>query len=101
LLYLANLFLGDLHKTEGRLAEAVASYREAVRAAPQWQVAYLSLSQALRASGNRSEARDVARKALELPVSDPEYVDGYRIYHLGQLNRVPELLERMRREVVQ
>jgi tetratricopeptide (TPR) repeat protein len=94
------LFLGDLHKAEGRIAEAAASYREAVRAAPQWQVAYLSLSQALRATGKRDEARDVARKALELPVSDPEYLDGYRIYQLGQLNRVPKLLERMRREIV-
>ena len=95
------MFLGDVHKASGHPAEAISSYRAAVRAEPRWQGAYLSLSQALHSSGERLEARDVARKALALPVSDPDYVDGYRLYHLGQFSRLPDLLERLRREVVQ
>ena len=99
LVYVANMFLGDLHKEFEQWAEAVDAYRAAVEARPAWQLARLSLSQALHVTGRWQEARDVVVRAVELPVSEPEYLDAYRLYYVGLLHWVPELLERLRREV--
>jgi hypothetical protein len=35
------------------------------------------------------------------PVFDPDYTDGYRLYLLGQFNRILGMLDRMSEEVVQ
>ncbi len=99
LLYLSNIFLGDLRKEAARWDEAVDAYRAAVAAGPEWQLARLSLSQALHATGQWQEARDVAVEAVELPVSEPDYLDAYRLYYVGLLHWVPDLLEELRREV--
>ena len=101
LLYLANLFLGDLHKREKRFDRAVECYRGAVESEPRWQTAHISLSYALRATGDRAAAREVMQKALRLPVHDTDYVDGYRLYALGQLNRVPQMLNELRRGIME
>ena len=99
LLFLANLFLGDHHMSRDKFVAAVAFYRAAVDSEPRWQTAYIALSHALRASGERSAARDVMQKALRLPVHDPSYVDGYRLYALGQLGKVPQMLDELRRGI--
>ncbi len=101
LLYLANLFLGDLHRSNDDVVAAIACYRAAVTAEPRWQAAHIALSHALRAKGDRSEARRVMQRALRLPVNDPRYVDGYRLYLLGQLHSVPQMLEELRQGVME
>jgi VWFA-related protein len=100
LLYLANLFLGDLYGSQDDVVAAIAHYRAAIEAEPRWQAAHIALSHALRAKGDRSEARRVMQRALRLPVNDPRYVDGYRLYALGQLHNVPQMLEELRQGVV-
>jgi tetratricopeptide (TPR) repeat protein len=101
LLYLANLFLGDLHKSGNDFVAAVAFYRAAIESEPRWQIAHIALSHALRASGDRSAARDVMQKALQLPVHDRSNVDGYRLYSLGQLTKVPQMLDELRQGIMQ
>jgi VWFA-related protein len=100
LLYLANLFLGDLHKSNDDFNAAVACYRAAVESEPRWQTAYVSLSYALRANGDRSEARRVMQRAMRLPVDAPRYIDGYRLYVLGQLHNVPRMLDELRQGIM-
>jgi tetratricopeptide (TPR) repeat protein len=98
-LYLAHLFLGDLYLEREEYPAAIQSYRAAVSVAPQWQTAYLSLSQALQASGDRERASETLEQALEIPVSQPSYLDGFRLYRLGQMGKLPDLLQKMRDEV--
>jgi tetratricopeptide (TPR) repeat protein len=101
LLYLANLFLGDLHKREKRFDRAVECYRAAVEAEPRWQTAQISLSYALRATGDRTAARDVMHRALQLPVHSPRYLDGFSLYSLGQLNKVPVMFDELRQGIME
>jgi tetratricopeptide (TPR) repeat protein len=99
LVYLAHLFLGDLYLERDDYPTAIQSYRAAVDAAPQWQTGYLSLSQALQVSGDRDGASELMEQALEVPVFEPDYLDGFRLYRLGQMGKLPDLLEKMREEV--
>jgi VWFA-related protein len=101
LLYLANLFLGDLHMRAKRFDRAAECYRAAVESKPHWQIAHIALSHALRASGDRSAAGDVMQKALRLPVHSRSYVDGYRLYSLGQLNKVPQMFKELRQGIME
>jgi VWFA-related protein len=101
MLYLANLFLGDLHKSKDDFVTAADFYRSAVESEPRWQIAHIALSQALHASGDRFEARNVMQKALRLPGHDPSYVDGYRLYALGQLTKVPQMLAELRQGITE
>jgi tetratricopeptide (TPR) repeat protein len=101
LLYLANLFLGDLHKREKRFGRAVECYRAAVDSEPRWQTAHISLSYALRATGDRAAARKVMQKALRLPVDDRNYVDGCRNYSLGQFMKVRQMLNELRQGIME
>jgi uncharacterized protein HemY len=101
LLYLANLFLGNLHMRAKRFDRAAQCYRAAVESKPRWQIAHIALSHALRASGDRSAADEVMQKALRLPVHNPSYVDGYRYYYLGQLNKVPQMFNELRQGIME
>jgi tetratricopeptide (TPR) repeat protein len=58
--------LGSLLKTQGKLAEAIAAYREATRLNPKFGRAYTSLGVALKEDGKLSEAIVAYRKAIRL-----------------------------------
>jgi tetratricopeptide (TPR) repeat protein len=61
--------LGDDYMALGRLAEAIAAYRQAVKAAPQEPMAHLALAVALDRDGQVSRSRSEATTALSL---DPQ-----------------------------
>lgn len=100
LLYLTHLFLGDLHKSQSLWEEAVESYRAAVELRPDWQVACVSLSHALRRSGDRARAHEIMDICLGLSVDDPDYEDGWWRYHLGQSHHLEAILQRWHEQVM-
>ena len=71
---------GNRAEDAGKLAEACALYREAVRLAPQWAKAHLNLGIALQALGDHAGAAGSYEKALAL---DP--ANAYAGYNFGKL----------------
>ena len=64
LLYLAYLFLGQVHEDAGRLEPAVAQYQMALDVHPGAQAAAVALSHALRLAGDAPRSRDALTRAL-------------------------------------
>jgi tetratricopeptide (TPR) repeat protein len=64
--------LGAVQQVQGRLAEAVASYQEAIRLVPEFPEACNNLGVALHAMGRGDEAIATLRRALALRPDYPE-----------------------------
>jgi Flp pilus assembly protein TadD len=64
---------------EGRDAEAVSSFRQAISLRPDWADAHSLLGSALARAGNYREAEAELRKAVTLK---PDYAEGW--FYLGQ-----------------
>jgi Flp pilus assembly protein TadD len=62
---------GFQHFAQGRLDEAIASYRRAVEADPALAIAWTGLSMALQRSGDLEGAIEAARRLIELEPDDP------------------------------
>ena len=58
--------LGNALTAQGKLDEAEAAFREAVRLKPDWPVAHLNLGKALRAQGRLGQAEAEFREAVRL-----------------------------------
>jgi protein O-GlcNAc transferase len=74
----ARSTLGNALKAQGRLAEAVASYRKAVEIKPDFLAGHFNLGIALAELGQANEAIASYSRALQL---QPDLVDGH--YNLG------------------
>jgi len=97
LLYLARLFLGDVHESSGAQTLAVEDYRAALEWQPDGHTAHVALAAALRAGGDREGALAVMRQLFArraLHTSDPWWA-----YHLHQSADWRLLLEHWRREL--
>ncbi|MBO0736770.1 MAG: tetratricopeptide repeat protein [Alphaproteobacteria bacterium] len=83
----AHNSLGIALRALGRLAEAEASYREAVQLRPNYPEAHSNLGNALRALGRPGEAEASYREALRLRPNYPEayYNLGAALIDLGRL----------------
>ncbi len=92
LLYLAHLFIGDVHRSGGQLEEAVEAYRAALNTHPEWRTAHVSLGQVLFNAGDLEEAQKVES---ETPAGN---TDVYGLYNLGQLRLLPDQLESLREQ---
>lgn len=64
LLYLAHLFLGQIHEDAGRVPAAVAEYRAALALDPAAQVAAVALALALDLGGDVAASRQVLEAAV-------------------------------------
>src|SRR6185503_9773376 len=64
--------LGEGLRNSGRVAEAVAAYREAIRRNPQMVAALESLAVALRRAGQVDEAVETLRRATQLAPNKAE-----------------------------
>jgi protein O-GlcNAc transferase len=85
---------GNRAEDGGRLAEACASYREAVRAAPGYAKAHLNLGIGLQAQGRLDEAAASYEAALALDAENP-----YAHYNFGKLLFTRGALERAERHL--
>lgn len=83
--------LGAIAAAQGRIDEALALYRQAIKMDPAFLPAYFNLANALNASGDNAEAETLLRQALRW---HPE--NGELHYSLGlllaELKRMPEAL---------
>ena len=68
----AGLNLGNLLRVQSRMVEAEAAYRWAVKAHPNFALAWHNLADLLDEKGRLAEAVDCARRAL---TADPQYAD--------------------------
>ena len=75
--------LGAALQARGRMEEAIAAYREAVRRQPNYATAWSNLGSALQGQGNLDEAVAAYREALRL---NPDYAMAH--YNLGNALRV-------------
>lgn len=84
--------LGTLFGREGRRAEAVAAYEEAVRAAPNWAIGRHELGMALVAAGETENGIAELQVALRIDpgMQDARYDLAEALFKAG---RVPEAIE--------
>jgi tetratricopeptide (TPR) repeat protein len=99
LLYLAHLFLGQVHEDAGRLEQAVEHYRLSLALDPEAQAAAVALSHALRSTGAAEESRRVLRQALAQ--AGRRSRDGYWDYLVGNAVHVEEQFAALRQESLQ
>jgi tetratricopeptide (TPR) repeat protein len=97
LLYLARLFLGQVHEDAGQLAEAEVQYRAALADEPESQVAAVALSHALQLAGDAPAARAVLRAVVDRAGARHD-MDPYWTYHQPGAVLGERLLDRLREE---
>ena len=98
--YLAQLFLGDVHQRADRLDEAIACYRAAIDAYPLGQAARTALAHALHRQGDHDAAFEAVRASLALEFEGGQ-ADPWWAYGLSQLRPFDALLESLREEARQ
>jgi len=84
LVYLANLFLGQLDEDRERFAEARNAYESAVRAYPSGQVARMALGRLLVATGREDEGWSVTTTALDPKFWERQPPDPWRTFELSE-----------------
>jgi protein O-GlcNAc transferase len=87
---------GNACKDQGRLDDAIARYRRALTAAPDYAAAYLNLGGALLDQGERPEAILCFRKALVLApeLAEAHYNLGIALHQAGDLPAAKSALAR-------
>jgi tetratricopeptide (TPR) repeat protein len=75
---LAHTNLGNALRDQGKVSEAIAAYREAIRLKPDFALAHTNLGNALRDQGKVSEAMAAHREAIRLK---PDFAEAH--YNLG------------------
>lgn len=98
LLYLAHLLLGGAAEAAGRSAEALAHFKDALRADPDSPSARLALSHAQQRAGDLRAAGESARAALASQPPDGR-LDAWIQYPLGPPGAFEEQLGRLRAEL--
>ncbi|HUL71730.1 MAG TPA: hypothetical protein VLT86_01430 [Vicinamibacterales bacterium] len=86
LVYLANLFLGELNEERGRVDDARNAYETAIRAHPVGQVAYLALGRLLLATGRDEEGWTAIASALNGSTWARQAPDPWRVYAMDDTN---------------
>jgi tetratricopeptide (TPR) repeat protein len=94
LVYLARFFAAQVHQMEGRIPDAITTYREAARTLPGAQGASLALASLLALTDRGAEASELARAAQTLPILDP-----WRGFADGDDRFWPEIVARLRKEI--
>jgi tetratricopeptide (TPR) repeat protein len=86
--YVSHLMLGGMSEAEGKMDEAARSYRAALAAEPDAQVATLALSHALHRSGARAEAGEIVERWLtRAKAEEPAEVDEWLWFQWGAAGR--------------
>jgi len=99
LLYLAHLFLGQLHEDASHLGEAEREYRAALALDPLAQAAAVALSHVRQLSGDVATSRRVLERALDHAGS--RRGDPYWDYPFGRTATADTIFETLRRETQQ
>jgi tetratricopeptide (TPR) repeat protein len=98
-LYLAHLFLGQVHEDAGLVEEALVQYRAALALDPSAQVAAVALSHALRLAGDVDGSRQVLLQALA-HAGRRRTSDVYWNYFQAHALGFEERLDALRRETL-
>lgn len=94
-LYLAHVFLGQLHARAGRAQAAAEAYRRALQIRPGGSVAELGLAHGLRLAGDFAAAALAAERALARGDARP---DPYRDYNADNAAGFEALFDALREE---
>ena len=84
LVYLADLFLGELNEDREQFADARAAYERAARALPSGQVARLALGRLLVATGRDAEGWSMTATALNPEAWARTAPDPWRTFELSE-----------------
>jgi tetratricopeptide (TPR) repeat protein len=98
--YVARLMLGDVDERAGKTDEANRLYVDAIAVQPDGQSAYIALSEAMYAGGNRSAATDVLARLYGRHLT-PESHDPWWEYPFGNWRDAEPMLESLRAEARQ
>jgi tetratricopeptide (TPR) repeat protein len=96
-MFVANLLLGDIHRSEGRLQIAIDFYNTALQIDRNCLVAAVAVSHALHQARRLEESTDVLRELLHR--SDESEQDTWWLYLSGHSDRFESLLGELHREV--
>ena len=95
--FLARYFTAQLFERQRRLGDAEAAYRGAVAAVPHAQSATIALASLLFRDGRRSEAEKLTADMLAV---EPRPVDPWRTYIHADDRFWPQLIARLRQEIL-
>ena len=93
--YLAWMFRGWIHASEGRFDEAATAYQSAMAAVPNARSVATLLTAVLLRSDRLADAEAFATAALAAPSA----IDPWREYLLGEARHFPSLIAQLRREL--
>jgi tetratricopeptide (TPR) repeat protein len=96
LVYMANLFLGDLEEHDGHYPQAIAFFREAVAADPTAHIANIALGEALLKSGDRAGFDEARRMFDDEDQTHPKKLDPWFYYRYAQYWRLAPGLRELR-----
>lgn len=94
-----HLAIGNQLKKEGKLKEAIAEYRQAIKINPAWHKAYIDLAYLLRIEGNLEEAATCYLKAIELK---PNHWQAYARLRQGlwEANQTEQIIYGLKQTVI-
>jgi tetratricopeptide (TPR) repeat protein len=95
--YLARYFSAQLFEQQRKLEDAEAAYRGAVAAVPHAQSATVALASLLFRDGRRAEAQKLIADML---AAEPRPVDPWRTYIHADDRFWPQLIARLRQEIL-
>jgi|CXWL01.1.fsa_nt_gi tetratricopeptide (TPR) repeat protein len=98
LLYLAHVFLGQVHERKGRAELATMAFRRALQIMPHGQAAAVGLAHSLLVQGDTTGAASAAERALSSTEPSP---DPYRDYDADNAALAHVLFEALRLESLQ
>ena len=96
-IFLARYFKGQVLEQQRRIEQAEAAYRGAVASIPQAQSATLALAALVFRDGRRTEAQQLVHEML---AANPRPVDPWRAYVHADDRFWPQLIGRLRAEIL-
>lgn len=96
--FLARYFTGRIFEQQRKLSDAEAAYRGAVAAVPHAQSATVALASLLFRDGRRAEAEKLIADML---AADPRPADPWRTYVHADDRFWPQLIARLRQEILE
>ena len=95
--YLTQLMLGGIRERAGQSHAAIRFYADAVHSCPDGQSAYLAMSHAMYAAGDREAAATVLDRLFERALT-PDSDDPWWDYQLGDWEEANQIFQALRAE---
>jgi tetratricopeptide (TPR) repeat protein len=97
---IANVVLGDIHRSKGQLSRAITCYRTAVEIEPHCQTAAVALSHGLHQARHFEESSEILKQLLRVRSDSVMNRDAWWRYLCRHSGRSDSMLSELREEVL-